>query len=65
MSAQWHQRPASAMRQPPVAARLLVLWSLGFIVCGCGLGFFFCTRKNRKEETKHTMNHYSDNLQRR
>ena len=31
------------------------------LACGCGLGFFFCTRKDRKEETKHTTNHYSDN----
>jgi hypothetical protein len=34
---------------------------LVLLACGCGLGFFFCTRKDRKEETKHTMNHYSDN----
>jgi hypothetical protein len=35
---------------------------LVLLACGCGLGFFFCTRKNRKEETQnHTMNHYSDN----
>jgi hypothetical protein len=34
---------------------------LVLLACGCGLGFFFCTRKDRKEETKHTTNHYSDN----
>jgi hypothetical protein len=33
--------------------------SLGF-VGRCGL-ILLCTRKDRKEETKHTMNHYSDN----
>jgi hypothetical protein len=34
---------------------------LVLLACACGLGFFFFTRKDRKEETQNTMNHYSDN----
>jgi hypothetical protein len=38
----------------------LVPWS-SFVVADAAWLFFFAQEKDRKEETKHTMNHYSDN----
>ncbi len=29
------------------------------LVAGCGLGFLFCTRRDRKEETEETWTHHS------
>jgi hypothetical protein len=31
------------------------------LAAGCGLGFFFCTRRDRKEEIKEIANHHSSN----
>jgi hypothetical protein len=51
--------PLSRTRQLPVPARQWLVPVVLVLLCGCGL-VLLCTR-DRKEETKHTMNHYSDN----
>jgi hypothetical protein len=54
--------PLSRTRQLPVPARAVVGAVVVLVLLPADAALILlCTRKDRKEETKHTMNHYSDN----